>query len=131
MERTKYPSENYDRKKFKKINLTIALNVISAKNEKIYLICVSKNNSNCKNQVVLLTIPNKKGWHYIAASALLRRISSKHNGELYCLNCIHLVRTKDKPESHKKEWENKDFNNVVMPSEDTKVLEFNQYQPEI
>ena len=30
------------------------------------------------------------------------------------------------PESHKKGCENKDFCNVIMPSEDTKILEFNQ-----
>ena len=29
-------------------------------------------------------------------------------------------------ESHKKVWENKDFCVIVMPSEDTKVLEFIQ-----
>ena len=33
-----------------------------------------------------------------------------------------------KLESHKKVCENKDFCNVVIPSEDTKILEFNQYQ---
>ena len=33
-----------------------------------------------------------------------------------------------KIESHKNVCENKDFPNVVMPSEDTKILEFNQYQ---
>ena len=31
-------------------------------------------------------------------------------------------------ESYKKVCENKDFCSVIMPSEDTKILEFNQYQ---
>ena len=31
-------------------------------------------------------------------------------------------------ESHKKACKNKDFCNVGMPSEETKILEFNQYQ---
>ena len=31
-------------------------------------------------------------------------------------------------ELHKKVSENEDFCNVIMPSEDTKILEFNQYQ---
>ena len=35
---------------------------------------------------------------------------------------------KDKLESHVKICENKDFCNIVMPSQATKVLEFNQYQ---
>ena len=33
-----------------------------------------------------------------------------------------------KLESHKKVCGNKDFCNVIIPSEDTKILEFNQYQ---
>ena len=37
-------------------------------------------------------------------------------------------RTKNKLESHKKGCENKDFCKVIMPSEDTKILEFNQYK---
>ena len=44
------------------------------------------------------------------------------------MNCLHSFRTKNKLESHKKVCENKDFCNVFMPSEDTKILEFNQYQ---
>ena len=50
------------------------------------------------------------------------------NGDTYCLNYLHFFRAKNKLESHKKLCENKNFCDVVMPSEDTKVLEFNQYQ---
>ena len=35
---------------------------------------------------------------------------------------------KKKPDSHRKVCENKDFGNIVMPSEDTKTLELNQYE---
>ena len=61
-------------------------------------------------------------------SVLLRRITSKNSGDFYCLNDLHSFRTKDKLESHKRVCENKHFCNVVMPSEDIKILEFNQYQ---
>ena len=44
------------------------------------------------------------------------------------LNCLHSFRTKNKLELHKKVCENKGFCNIVMPSEETKVLDFNQYQ---
>ena len=74
-------------------------------------------------------IPNKEGWHYIAikrSPALLKRITSKYNNDYYCLNCLYFFRTKSKLESHKKVCENKDFCNV-MSSEDTTVLQFNQY----
>ena len=50
-------------------------------------------------------------------SPLLSGITSKHDGDFYCVNFLHLFRAKTKIESHKKEYENKDFCNVVMPSE--------------
>ena len=60
-------------------------------------------------------------------SALLREIASKYYGDLYCLYCLPSFRTKNKLESHKKVCENKDVCNIVMPSEDNKILESNQY----
>ena len=46
------------------------------------------------------------------------------------LSCIilHSFATENKCESHKILCENKMFCNFVMPSEDTKILEFSQYQ---
>ena len=77
-------------------------------------------------------IPNGEGqWHYLAVkelSALLRGITSKHHRDFYCLNCLHSFATESKRESHKKVCKNKTFCNFVMPSEDTKILKFNQYQ---
>ena len=70
-------------------------------------------------------------WHYLAVkklSALLAGVTSKNNGDFCCWKCLHSFRTKNKLESHKKVCENKDFCNIIMPSEDTKILEFNQYQ---
>ena len=72
----------------------------------------------------------EKLWHYLALkklSPLLRGITSKYYDDFYCLNCLHSFRTKNKLEAHKKLCENKDFLNAIMPSEDTKLLEFNQY----
>ena len=92
---------------------------------------VSKHNSSCKEQVILLMIPNGEKWFYLAVkkvSALLRGITLQHFGHFYCLSCLHFSKPKNKLELHKKVRENKDFCNVHMPSQDTKVLEFNQYQ---
>ena len=36
-------------------------------------------------------------WHYLAIkkiSGLLRGITSNHNGDFYCLNCLHSYRRK-------------------------------------
>ena len=53
-----YPSEKADWKKFEKNNVTLALNVLFAKKEKIYPANVSKPNSNLEKQVILLIISN-------------------------------------------------------------------------
>ena len=79
---------------------------------------------------LILMIPNREECHYLAIkllTALLRGIISKHHSEFYCFNCSFL-RNKNKLQSRKKVCEIKDFCNVVMPSEDTKILEFNQCQ---
>ena len=55
-------------------------------------------------------------------------MKSKHYGDFYCLNCLHSFRTKIKLVSYKNLCENKDFCNIIMPSEDTKILEFDQSQ---
>ena len=92
--------------------------------KKIYPAYVSKHNSNREKKVILSMISNRKGWHYLAVkklSALLRRITSKHYCDLYCLNCLHSFRTKNKLESHIKVCESKDFCNVIMLSEDTEI----------
>ena len=72
-----------------------------------------------------------KGQHYLQVnklSALLRWITSKHYVDLYFSSCFHFFRTKNKLESHKRICKNKDFCNDIIPSEDTKIFKFNQYQ---
>ena len=55
-----FPSKKDDQKKFEKNNATIAFNILYAKKEKIYPAYLSKHNSNCEKQVVLLMIPNRE-----------------------------------------------------------------------
>ena len=46
-------------------------------------------------------ITDGKKWYYLAVkklSTLLRGIKSKHNGDLYCLNCFHSYSTEKKHE---------------------------------
>ena len=84
-----------------------------------------QNISNSEKQVILLMIPDGEGWHYLAVkilSAFFRGITSKHHSYFYCLNCLHSFATEIKREFPKKVCENKDFCNVVMPSEDIKIL---------
>ena len=82
-----------------------------------------------KKQVILIL--NGEKSHYLAVkklSALLRERISKHHGDFYSLTCLHSFATKRILKSHKKVCENKYFCNLIMPSEDTKILQFNQNQ---
>ena len=56
-----FPTEKDDWKKIEKNNVTIALNILYTKKEKIYPAYVSKHNSNREKQVILSTIPNGEG----------------------------------------------------------------------
>ena len=47
-------------------NLAFVLNALYSKKKKIYPAYVSKRNLNCEKEVILLIIPNGKGWHYPA-----------------------------------------------------------------
>ena len=117
-------------KKLKR-NLKIALNVLYAKKEKTYTEYNLKHNLNREKQIILLMIPIGERWHYLAVtklSALLRGITSKNNGDFYCLNCLNSFRTKNKLESHKKYVKIKIFVTLKCLLKTLKCLEFNQYQ---
>ena len=67
-------------------------------------------------------ILNGKGWCYLAVkklSAWLRRITYKYHG-------VFLLFKLSKLELHQKVYEIKSFCIIIMLSEDTKKLEFNQ-----
>ena len=59
---------------------------------------------------------------------ILRGITSKHQFEFYCLNRLHSFATENKLKSYKNVCKNKGFGDVIMPSEDTRILKSNQYQ---
>ena len=66
MGKNKLYSRKNDRKKIEKNNVRIALNVLYARKEKINPAYVSKYNSNCEKEVILLMISNREKWHYLA-----------------------------------------------------------------
>ena len=98
------------------------------KRKNIYPTYVSRHNSNHEKQVIHLIIWNSERWHYISVKKLpsfLRRKASKNNDGLYCLNSLHSFRTENL--NHIKKYVKiKDFCNIAISSEDTKILEFNQ-----
>ena len=58
-------------------------------------------------------------------SALLRGITSNIVGNFYCLNCLHIYRTKDKLKKHENVCKNYDYCNVDMPNKDNRTLKYN------
>ena len=74
-------------------------------------------------------ISDGKKWHYLAVkslSALLRGITSNHNGDLYCLNCFHSYSTKNKTKNLERVFNAHDHCYVEMPNEGNKILEYNE-----
>ena len=57
--------------------------------------------------------------------ALLRWITSNHNGGFYCLGCLHSFRTDNKLKKHEKVCNNHDYCYVQMPREYNKILKYN------
>ena len=66
-------------------------------------------------------------WHYLAVksiSGLLRGITSNHNGDFYCLNCLHSYTTEKKLRKHEKICKDHGFRDIKMPDEDNKILKY-------
>ena len=58
---------------------------------------ISKYKPNCEKQITFLMIPNEKGCHHLVVkklSSLLRGITSKNNGDIYCVNYLHFLEQK-------------------------------------
>ena len=97
------------------------------KKKKKYSAYVSEQPKSWK-KIILLVISNRGKWHYLATkklSALLRRITSTYHG--WFLFFILLQQKKNKLEFHKNIHENKDFSDIIMSSDDNKMLQFKQY----
>ena len=122
----KLPSHSKDWRKFECNNKAIALNILFVpyNTKEIRQAYISKHNDERDNQVNLLMITDgTSNWHYLAIkniSGLLRGITSNHNGDFYCLNCLHSYRTKSK---HEKICKNHDFCHPKMPDVDNNILE--------
>ena len=90
-------------KKFETIkqNKAIALSILHVpyNSEEIKHAFISKHNSTRESQVTLLMIGDGGKQHYLAVkrfSPLLSKITSKHDGDFYFLDCLHLFRTENK-----------------------------------
>ena len=113
-------SHSRDWKKFESNNKSVALNILYVPHntEKIRHAYKSKYNLKRENQVIFLMITDGEKWHYLAIKslpALFRGITSKHDRDFYCLNCLQSYTTKKKLKKHNKVCENRDYCYVEMP----------------
>ena len=125
-----FPSHSKDWKKFEQNNKTIAHNIffVPDNTKQIRAPRISTYYDERDNQVNLLMITdNDKDWHYLtvkSTSKLLRRITSNHDGDFYCLNCFHPHTTKNKLGNHERICRDHDFCFVKMPDENNTILKY-------
>ena len=118
-----FPAGPSEYNAFEKNNEKYAINVLYAVDDKkdIRPRYISKHNKTRDHKINLLMITDGKcTWHYIAIKsipALLKGVSSKHNGDFYCLKCFNSYRTKRKLDDHEKLCGNNDFSAIKMPEE--------------
>ena len=113
---------------FEKNNPEIALNMlyIPYNTFEIRPCYISKHNKTRNIQANLLMITDgKENWDYLpikSIPALLRGITSSHNGDFYYLNCFHSYRTLKALKNHEKICEGQDYCSVKMPNDDNKYI---------
>ena len=87
---------------------------------------ISEYNSNRGKKVILLMILGGKKWHYLFVKKLfklLKRTTSKHVGDFYCLNCFHSYTTEIKLKQHENVCKNYDYCYVEMPKKDLRNMQ--------
>ena len=72
-------------------------------------------------------ITDGKKWHYLAVrslSALFGGITSRNNGDFYCLNWFHSYRTLNKLKKHERVCNNHDYCHVDIPEESKNIIKY-------
>ena len=131
LKNTDFPATSKDWKKFKQDNNTIALNILFVPYNTKQIRQAYKSDYSYKryNQIILLMITDGEKWHYLALkslSALLRGLTSNHNGDFYCLNCFRSYSTKNRLEKREADCFDHDYCYVKMPNEGNKTLKYNR-----
>ena len=125
-----FPAGHKDYSAFERNNRDITLNIIYVPHntKQIEQAYISKHNNERDTHVNLLMIIDGTGnSHYLAVksiSRLLRGITSNHNGDFYCLNCLHSYTTEKKVRKHERICKDHDFCDIKMPDEDNKILKY-------
>ena len=101
-----FPSEQKDWKTFERNNKDIALNIFSAHTTDKKLNLIRKSDYNHKRQHIvdlLMITDNQNNWHYLTIKnmkRLIRGVTSNHQGDFFCRNCMHSYPTESAPKKH-------------------------------
>ena len=91
--------------------------------------CIPKSSSESLNQAILLVITNGKKSHYLAVKTLfklLQGITSNHDGDHYCMNCLYSFATESKLTSNENACKDYDYCDMVMSEVGKNILKCNQ-----
>ena len=124
-----FPAGHKDYSAFEKNNSDIAINILYVPHntKQIKQAYISKHNERDTHVNLLMITDGTGNWHYLAVksiSGLLRGITSNHNGDFYCLNCLHSYTTEKKLRKHERICKDHDFCDMKMPDEDNKILKY-------
>ena len=74
--------------------------------------------------LALKSIPTDNGYMkpIKSTSKLFRDISTKHNSDVFCLNCLHSFRTCKALNNHQRSCNNHNYCKVVIPEEGENIL---------
>ena len=73
-------------------------------------------------------ITDSKKWHYLAIKSiptLFRGITSKHNGDFYCLNCFSSFRTENVLKNYENVCGDHDYCHIQLPNKENNILKHN------
>ena len=112
----KFPAGIKDWKKFEQKNETIALNILFAPHD-----------GEKWHYIALESEPTDDGFNRPteSLSKLFRGITSSHDGDFYCMNCAHSLRTDNVLKKQERLCGNNDYCCVEMPTQFNKTLKYN------
>ena len=125
-----FPSSKEDWNTFEKNNRSIALNIfyVPYNTKKVRPAYVPKYNCDRENQANLLMITDGKKWYCLAIISipmLFRGITSKNNGDFYCLNCSSSFRTETVLKNHENVCRDHNYCRIQIPNEENNILKYN------
>jgi len=125
-----FPTPSTQWKKFEKQNPNVALNVLVIEAEKeIRQGYISKYNTERPKCADVLIVEAGNKRHYTAIKSLptlFRGVTSSHNGDFYCRNCLGSFRTQEALDNHIQACKDHDFCYVKMPEEGKNILRYQE-----